>query len=262
LKPLLQSVVVPELKKHQRKSSIGYSNVHNNVEKSSGSSTEVGCDNGNVTDRTSDLEEIPKDSIPAVFKIDQDEDEELILKDSPAKLRISCSNNELTNKPVGIIAMVDKNHYSETDLLTFELAKNETTDNLQVIEDLVKEFEPTITVEETEEEDGGENDRAALQIMKTNSDILERLLRKKSVPFPEVAVSGKGLVTTQVQPVVPQERRHVSQTSSNSSSISINSNITLQSSPATKPITFNPFPNSGRTNRKPKEVGRKLGLYK
>jgi len=33
----------------------------------------------------------------------------------------------------------------------------------------------------------------------------------------------------------------------------------VQSSPANKPITFNPFPN--RQRKQPKEVGLKLGLY-
>ena len=75
-----------------------------------------------------------------------------------------------------------------------------------------------------------------------------------------VCVNNKPVNTTNNIP-----KRRISQTSSNGSSSNTGSpgsgsNITLQSNPATKPITFNPFPS--RTNRKPKEVGKKLGLYK
>ena len=72
-----------------------------------------------------------------------------------------------------------------------------------------------------------------------------------------VCVNNKPVNTTNIP------KRRISQTSSNGSSSNTSgsgSNITLQSNPATKPITFNPFPS--RTNRKPKEVGKKLGLYK
>lgn len=236
------------------------SKVHNNDDKSSSSSTEVGCDNGNATDLETDLEEIPKDYMPVAINVEQDVDKGLILKESSVKLRMSCSSNELMNKTDG---MGDKNHHSESDLLMFEQAKNGTTDNRQFYEDLLKEFdEPAEQQEETEDGKNG----LALQIMKKNSEILERLLSKKSsVPCPEVVdgPTNSGLVTTLAK-TVQQEKRRVSQTSSNGSSSSciMKNNITLQSSPATKPITFNPFPNCGRTNRKPKEVGRKLGLYK
>ena len=92
-------------------------------------------------------------------------------------------------------------------------------------EELLEEFDKN----SLEEEKPANNDNRALQIIQENSEILEKILksdRKASKNNPMA------------------------------------NNITLQSNPATKPITFNPFPNSARANRKPKEVGRKLGLYK
>ena len=122
------------------------------------------------------------------------------------------------------------------------------------------------------------NDRA-LQIIQENSEILERLLNKKTTPchpdqFEDSTARYPEPETTRVEPdpvprpqpqQIPMVKRRISQTSSNgstSSNPSVKSTITLQSNPATKPITFNPFPNSARATRKPKEVGRKLGLYK
>ena len=134
------------------------------------------------------------------------------------------------------------------------------------------------------------NDRA-LQIIQENSSILETLLSKKSSPCSpgdpplssnytacstkdgtlchNISTDPNGCyLVPAAPPGGPLSKRKISHTSSNGSSSSNPSvkshsgTVTLQSNPATKPITFNPFPNSARANRKPKEVGRKLGLYK
>ena len=132
------------------------------------------------------------------------------------------------------------------------------------------------------------NDRA-LQIIQENSSILETLLSKKSSPCSpgdpplssntacstkdgtlchNISTDSNGCyLVPAAPPGGPLSKRKISHTSSNGSSssnpsVKSHSTVTLQSNPATKPITFNPFPNSARANRKPKEVGRKLGLYK
>ena len=132
------------------------------------------------------------------------------------------------------------------------------------------------------------NDRA-LQIIQENSEILGKLLSKKTspcspgdpilnstgcspkdgTPYPECLGKthndSNGCLGVPGSIPMSTNKRKISHTSSNGSSSSnpsVKSQITLQSNPATKPITFNPFPNSARANRKPKEVGRKLGLYK
>ena len=133
-------------------------------------------------------------------------------------------------------------------------------------------------LKEEEEYDNNVDDTRALEIIRENSEILEKLLNKKTTPcHPELLANPqKSNGGIQPAPIIPPNmttqhpcksiaqpipKRRISQTSSNgSSSSNKSSNITLQSTPATKPITFNPFPS--RSNRKPKEVGKKLGLYK
>ena len=176
-----------------------------------------------------------------------------------------------------------------------------------------------------EDLDHNDDDDKALEIIKDNSEILEKLLSKKTTPcHPELLAAGHHNRYNNTNPTTAKSfntsnktngnniqyssttgfgtgtgnitqppstssasvvvtantvcvnnkpvnttnnipKRRISQTSSNGSSSNTGSpgsgsNITLQSNPATKPITFNPFPS--RTNRKPKEVGKKLGLYK
>ena len=175
-----------------------------------------------------------------------------------------------------------------------------------------------------EDLDHNDDDDKALEIIKDNSEILEKLLSKKTTPcHPELLAAGHHNRYNNTNPATGKSsstsnktngnniqyssttgfgtgtgnitqppstssavvvtantvcvnnkpvnttnnipKRRISQTSSNGSSSNTGSpgsgsNITLQSNPATKPITFNPFPS--RTNRKPKEVGKKLGLYK
>ena len=94
----------------------------------------------------------------------------------------------------------------------------------------------------------------------TSENITQPLSSTTSSP---VVVANTVCVNNKPVNTTNNPKRRISQTSSNGSSSNTSgsgSNITLQSNPATKPITFNPFPS--RTNRKPKEVGKKLGLYK
>ncbi len=108
-----------------------------------------------------------------------------------------------------------------------------TSSQSQFLDDLLEQFDHKI-----EQESERSNDRA-LQLIQENSEILSRLLHQKSEE-----------VSPQSAPTLMGPKR------------TNNVNRTIQSNPATRPITFNPFPNSARANRKPKEVGRKLGLYK
>ena len=239
-------------------------------------------------------------------------------KKSGNQLQTSRSSNELNAKPLDDEPSALAETKSESDLLKFTSTTStdpqgchDQVHDAKFMKELIEEFDkhPTIsddhelfgeTNTETLLEDENDdlhfqtNDSRALEIIKENSEILEKLLNKKTTPcHPELlanpnrksngnsngangvqhqqsssvtsSVPAYGASTIIKTPMTANnpKRRSVSQTSSNGSShgsSKTSSNITLQSSPATKPITFNPFPS--RTNRKPKEVGKKLGLYK
>ena len=244
-------------------------------------------------------------------------------KSSGNPLQTSRSSNELNAKPLdddesSSAAMAETK--SESDLLKFTTTSTDPQGSHHQVHDakfmreLIEEFDKypkisdnpgdddnletnteTFLDDENDELHFETNDSRALEIIKENSEILEKLLNKKTTPcHPELlanpnrkpngnanangvqhqqtssvatsSVPAYGASTMIKTPMTANnpKRRSVSQTSSNGSSHGssnkTSSNITLQSSPATKPITFNPFPS--RTNRKPKEVGKKLGLYK
>ena len=250
-------------------------------------------------------------------------------KKSGNQLQTSRSSNEINAKPLDDEPSALAETKSESDLLKFTSTTStdpqgchDQVHDAKFMKELIEEFDkhPTIsddtgndenldhelfgeTNTETLLEDENDdlhfqtNDSRALEIIKENSEILEKLLNKKTTPcHPELlanpnrksngnsnnsngangvqhqqsssvtsSVPAYGASTMIKTPMTANnpKRRSVSQTSSNGSShgsSKTSSNITLQSSPATKPITFNPFPS--RTNRKPKEVGKKLGLYK
>ena len=250
-------------------------------------------------------------------------------KKSGNQLQTSRSSNELNAKPLDDEPSALAETKSESDLLKFTSTTStdpqgchDQVHDAKFMKELIEEFDkhPTISDDTGNDENidhelFGEtnteslledenddlhfqtNDSRALEIIKENSEILEKLLNKKTTPcHPELlanpnrksngnsnnsnsangvqhqpsssvtssmpAYGASTMIKTPMTANNPK-RRSVSQTSSNGSShgsSKTSSNITLQSSPATKPITFNPFPS--RTNRKPKEVGKKLGLYK
>lgn len=222
-----QPEVVPtsKLKKRKKKKN----RAENHLDSSSSSTTEVGCTNDNTDD-----EDEAFDTVDDLPKDDQDMDEQ-----TSSILKSSKSNFELGQQEIeelGASEVLKKANHSESDLSSLE-SKTEK----KFLDELLEEFDKHSSIS-----NGGnhkkdqQRDERALQIINENSEILQKLMSK--------------------------EKPKISQTSSNGSSNSNYSTkttaITLQSNPATKPITFNPFPNSARANRKPKEVGRKLGLYK
>ena len=233
------------------------------------------------------------------FDTDGGSDLEDLPQDEPIKLKASRSSIDLGGTGAKNDEEMTKNfkNHSESDLLNIEERQGQT-----FFDDLLEQFDKKSSlsnnpdnVEHNDEDDdmieeslsSRSNDRA-LQIIQENSEILERLLNKKTTPcHPDQFESnlcsnesstgpyadpntGHNLVplapsTTAIVTPNSVAKRRISHTSSNGSTgsnPSVKSSITLQSNPATKPITFNPFPNSARANRKPKEVGRKLGLYK
>ena len=258
-----QPEVVPpsELKKHKKRKSRKRSPSleFKKVGDETSSSTEIGGNND--TDQGgSDIDELPND-VP-VIQVDKELDQEV----SMINLKQSRSSNDIFDEDDKVEEF--KNIRSEPDLLKM----NGQEQDKKFLEELLEEFDKNSSLSHEEEfidhgeDDLDEKNEKALQIIKENSEILERLLNKKTTPCnPEQLEPLSKPANNQVQHVQQQQpKRRISHTSSNGSSngSSVKSSITLQSNPATKPITFNPFPNSARANRKPKEVGRKLGLYK
>ena len=253
-------------KKHKRKTS-EESRVANND--TSSSTTEIGGENSVENDTEeghSDIEDIPMDETITITSGE--------LK--PMKLSHSTNELAIKNNNASLREMATMMQ-SEPDLLKYDQnPANHKQISATFFDELFEKFDKQTALsgdaagEETDSNDGGvvKNNQRALQIIKENSEILERLLSRKTSPMCNAFENGTPQLATVAAPAqnnnLQSKQRKISQTSSNGSSgsNSVKSNITLQSNPATKPITFNPFPNSARTNRKPKEVGRKLGLYK
>ncbi len=326
-----QPEVVPpdELKKrkgskHHRKKSHSSDAIDETIEDSKSkrrpdtpsSSTEVACDENEDSDDAksdADIAEISNDS--SVVDVPKLKVETIpSVETSSGAIRVSKSSHAIGGvaEPETRILSVEKAAMSETDLVKVSSDGNNDDRNKLFIEELLKEFDSPSIADHTRPGDQTEqaevegengpppterNDRA-LQIIKENSEILERILSKKTTSLNDKDMdqlrnmnTNDGLEEEDIvppqqqqqqqpqQPPPPQSRtipmqqqqhkRKVSHSTSstgstnssaNSSNPTKTNNITLQSNPATKPITFNPFP--GRTNRKPKEVGRKLGLYK
>jgi hypothetical protein len=103
----------------------------------------------------------------------------------------------------------------------------------------------TLSSKRSKLQQGRQNSLEAMQLIKENSEILERLSKRQ-----------EGLHNERTSPLTPSPTDFkdpgMKKTSPRGSYV-------VQSSPANKPITFNPFPN--RQRKKPKEVGLKLGLY-
>ena len=238
---------------------------------SSSSTTEMG---GNDTDGASDVEELPTDEPETDANSSCGGGSKLKMSQSSIDLghHLHPERPFLETSGSGTV----KTH-SQPDLLQLDPA----TESSHFYEELLEEFDQNSleNPENIEESLSTKSNDRALQIIQENSAILEKLLSKKTSPCnlgdPPLVNNGGGNgngglalhTTTAVSPApVSLTKRKISHTSSNGSSSSNPSvkshSITLQSNPATKPITFNPFPNSARANRKPKEVGRKLGLYK
>ena len=253
-----QPEVVPpsELKKHKKRHRKRSPSVEHQKGGDSSSSTETGGHNGNDTEGASDIDDLPTDRVPEITVDSHEElDEEVSMINH---MKYSHSSNDIL-QPIHEKMEATKIR-SEPDL--FKIGSEDSTDK-KFLEELLEEFDKSSLSYESEDPETEDKNEKALQIIKENSEILERLLNKKTTPCnPDQLEPLSKPANHQVQQVQPNKRR-ISHTSSNGSSAgSVKSNITLQSNPATKPITFNPFPNSARANRKPKEVGRKLGLYK
>ena len=269
-----QPEVVPpsELKKHKKRHhhhrKRSPSMEFKKVGEETSSSTETGGNNGNGNDTDqggSDIEELPNDIIIPEINVEQDDPE---VSMTNYNLKQSRSSNDIFDSAV----VDDKVEKKECKIRSSEpdLLKMNGHDDKKFLEELLEEFdknslshEEMLLEPDQDPEDLDEKNEKALQIIKENSEILERLLNKKTTPCnPEqLEPLCTKPANNQVQHVQQQPKRRISHTSSNGSSNG-SSSVTLQSNPATKPITFNPFPNSARANRKPKEVGRKLGLYK
>ena len=285
-------VVPPSSLKKKKKSRKRHSSPKSNTitgsggggapfDSSSSSTTEMG---GNDTDGASDVEELPTDE-------PETDANSSCGGGGGSKLKMSQSSIDLGHHLHPERPFLEtsgsgtvKTH-SQPDLLQLDPA----TESSHFYEELLEEFDQNSleNPENIEESLSTKSNDRALQIIQENSAILEKLLSKKSSPCklgdpPLVNNGGNGpgnvdsnggsalptIAVSPTPPVAPMtiSKRKISHTSSNGSSSSNpsvkNHSITLQSNPATKPITFNPFPNSARANRKPKEVGRKLGLYK
>ena len=252
-----QPEVVPpsELKKHKKRHRKRSPSVELQKGGDSSSSTETGGHNGNETEGASDIEDLPTDLAPEITIENEALDEEVSMIN---QMKYSHSSNDIL-QPINEKVEANKIR-SEPDLLKAGSAEN---GDKKFLEELLEEFDKSSLSYESEDPETDDKNEKALQIIKENSEILERLLNKKTTPCnPEQLEPLSKPANNQVQQVQQPNKRRISHTSSNGSSGSVKSNITLQSNPATKPITFNPFPNSARANRKPKEVGRKLGLYK
>ena len=267
-----QPEVVPpsELKKHKKRHhhhrKRSPSMEFKKVGEETSSSTETGGNNGNGNDTDqggSDIEELPNDPIIPEINVEQEDDPGVSM--TKYNLKQSRSSNDIFDSNDDKECKIQGS--SEPDLL-----KMNGHDDKKFLEELLEEFdknslshEEMLLEPDQDREDLDEKNEKALQIIKENSEILERLLNKKTTPCnPEqLEPLCTKPANNQVQQVIQhqQPKRRISHTSSNGSSNG-SSSVTLQSNPATKPITFNPFPNSARANRKPKEVGRKLGLYK
>jgi hypothetical protein len=102
-----------------------------------------------------------------------------------------------------------------------------------------------------------------MQLIKENNEILERLSKRQSGHQNDVtsSTSPTNDFKDSISPTTDFKGSTSSLKTSPKSSMSSMSPMSyvVQSSPANKPITFNPFPN--RQKKKPKEVGLKLGLY-
>ncbi|TRY74948.1 hypothetical protein TCAL_01264 [Tigriopus californicus] len=138
-------------------------------------------------------------------------------------------------------------------------------DNRQFAEALMKDFDRAIHgIDEIDEYEpvivNSANSEKAIQIIKENSEILEKILRKKgekNVPSLE-----KSLTTEGSMDLIDKGSRRSSMMSRSVSSGGQRrgSNPSGPVMGSIKPITFNPFPKPV-TMRRNKEVGRKLGLY-
>ena len=228
------------------------------------------------TENATDIEEIPRDQVP-------------IIKDPAA------GSTPPPPPPSSINA-----HLAQP-------SADQEKKHKEFIEKLMRDFDenPRDANEKEQGEEGSEEDESrscyiperrisransekAIQIIKENSEILDKILRKKGerMGVPDFPIHGSpahqpggvdssappsmmsGSCSANNLPVQPPPSVCGSSQSSNKSTISgSNHNHHKLVNPAavgngvTKPITFNPFPTRPVARRKRQEVGRKLGLY-
>ena len=107
------------------------------------------------------------------------------------------------------------------------------------------------------------NSKKALKIIQENSEILDKILKKKtdpSVPFGNMRSMSVAAPSGTVH--AGDDNKRISQSRK---SLSVCSEVGVSNPPippeVTKPITFNPFPKKPVMRARKKDVGRKLGLY-
>lgn len=194
------------------------------------SSTELCCgSDDDVTENATDIEDIPKDKVPII----------------EAKQEVK-SENEL---------------FIEELMEDMELGPNNKT--------FIDYEDDTSAFVERKMPASSANSQKAIQIIKENSEILDKILRKKaegkdslfdshsvasSTNASSLSSFDAGGETTSSPPKIGNVGKSLSVSSTSTFGRSMSSG-----SGVSRPITFNPFPKP--VMRKKNEVGKKLGLY-
>ena len=124
----------------------------------------------------------------------------------------------------------------------------------------------TLSSKRSQLQQGRQNSLEAMQLIKENSEILGRFCKRQDTRHNERTSPQPSPTDFKESPSTDFKESSSTDFKETSSTVFKDSQGTsprgsyvVQSSPANKPITFNPFPN--RQKKKPKEVGLKLGLY-
>ena len=222
-----------------------------------------------MTENATDIEDIPRDQIPIIKSTAPNpikEEETTGSKEFMENLMKDFDTNSSTVKGS-----------NESNAETVEAFGDD--DNEDIDED-----DESRSVYPTEKRMSRANSEKAIQIIKENSEILDKILRKKGerLATPEdqeedlagPPLNAQAPVNLVSRPSVDSSGTRPSLTSNRSNRQSIDSTVSSNMSShcsgsskvivpnngVTKPITFNPFPTKPAIRRK-RDVGRKLGLY-